>query len=146
MTGGPGSGKTTQLNELEKIIHSENKNWTLYPEVSRELQTRTNPETGELMFNPSTDPNSFTKAILGQRIADFRNAALNTVNIFDRGLVDSLAYCNAYKCDQSTYLTQLCQTLKYDMIFYFPFWADIYKQDQGRSEDIDQAKNISNII
>ena len=148
MTGGPGSGKTTQLEALEKLIISQNlqQKWIMHPEVSRELQEQKDPITKERIFNPATDPNTFTQAILRHRIQDYNNAIHNAINIYDRGLIDSLAYCRAYECPGQEQLIELCQANQYDLVLFFPFWEDIYVQDTGRCENNQQALFISNKI
>jgi predicted ATPase len=146
LTGGPGSGKTTQLESLEEYITSQNLNWMIHPEVSRGLQELQNPFTKEKVYDPANDPNTFTQAILVQRIEDFKKALLNTVNIYDRGLIDSLAYCKAYNCTEIQDLIDLCKENQYDLVIFFPFWNEIYTQDEGRCENNSQAKHISEVI
>jgi len=146
LTGGPGSGKTTQLESLEAYITTQNLNWIIHPEVSRGLQELQNPFTKEKVYDPANDPNTFTHAILGQRVADFKKALLNTVNIYDRGLIDSLAYCKAYNCTEIQNLIDLCKENQYDLVIFFPFWSEIYTQDEGRCENNSQAKHISEVI
>ena len=146
LTGGPGSGKTTQINHLEDNRKHAEHTYELIPEVSRQLQKIIDPSTQKPLYNPSQDPNAFTNAILEHRISDYNKAEDSKIYLYDRGLIDSLAYCAAYNCSNQERLFQLCQTHPYDLVIFFPFWPEIYQQDDGRCETFEQAQNISNHI
>ena len=146
LTGAIGGGKTTQMERLINSLRRKDEPWKIFPEISRELQTLINPETKEPVYNPSQDPNTFTNAILERRIDDYDFAVQNRINIYDRGLIDSLAFCRAYGGKNEDQLLQLCQQKPYDLIIFFPFWEEIYEQDDGRCETPTQAKYISNHI
>ena len=124
---------------------TENK-CKVIPEVSRQLQRLIDPNTNKPLFNPSQAPNTFTNAILEHRIADYNGAEDSMIYLYDRGLIDSLAYCSAYNCSNQQKLFTLCQENPYDLVIFFPSWPEIYRRDNGRCETAPQAQNISNHI
>ena len=113
----------------------------------------TDPLTGDLLYDPASRPQEFTKAILARRILDIKEAKNSQlISILDRSLIDSLGYYDAFR-DQNTdqtndlnrnKLVKLCLKYQADLIFFFPFWPEIYVTDDGRCEDPKLAQHISN--
>ena len=163
LSGAPGGGKTTIVKLLEdssqhskistsQIYQAYQSQLEIIPEVSRELQTLTDPLTGDLLYDPASRPQEFTKAILAKRILDIQKAKKSQlISILDRSLIDSLGYYDAFR-DQSIQpthdstrnaLIEFCKLYTPDLIFFFPFWPEIYVKDEGRCEKPELAKHIS---
>ena len=134
LTGGPCSGKTSVLNNLQKI----NPEWNYHNEIAREL--------GKTM-DPVNKPQEFTKAIYDGRINQYNSPA--PISIYDRGLIDCAAYELYFGGNQSAHLgkyIETCASHPYEMVFFMPHWPEIYKQDSERFETEQQSKHIAESI
>ena len=164
LSGAPGGGKTTIVDLLEnpnqessistpQIYQPYQSQLEIISEVSRELQTLSDPLTGNLLYDPANRPQQFTEAILAKRILDIKQAKNSQlISVLDRSLIDSLGYYDAFR-DQRIHptndstrntLVELCKIYTPDLIFFFPFWPEIYVTDEGRCEDPKLAQHISN--
>lgn len=134
LTGGPCSGKTSILNNLQR----NNPEWNYHSEIAREL--------GKTM-DPVNKPKEFTRAIYDGRINQYNSNA--PVSIYDRGLIDCAAY-ELYFCGKDSenfqkYL-ETCKSHQYEMVFFMPHWPEIYKQDSERFETEQQASMVAESI
>lgn len=133
--GGPGTGKTSVINELK------NRNYTCFDEVSREIIQQAQQEGIEQLF--LTDPLLFSQKLLEGRIKQFDEAEkINEPVFIDRGIPDVTAYMD-FKGD--TYPEEFLQANKkytYDQTFIFPIWEEIYQSDNERYENLEQAIEI----
>ncbi|RFN58434.1 AAA family ATPase [Marixanthomonas ophiurae] len=136
ITGGPGTGKTTLINELEKKGHS------CLHEVSREVIKKAQKEGIEQLF--LTNPILFSERLLEGRLQQFNEAeSYNGALLFyDRGLPDVTAYMDYFGTTYSEIFTKSCMDNQYDTVFLLPPWKKIYKQDNERYENFEEAKKI----
>lgn len=136
LTGGPGTGKTTILSELEK------RGYICFPEVSREIILEAQKEGIDQLF--LTKPDEFNKKLLTGRISQFNNCVtIESEYIFlDRGLPDIIAYNNYIEVDSSPEVITAVTDFIYDFVFVFPPWKKIYKNDNERYESFDEAQKI----
>jgi predicted ATPase len=137
-TGGPGSGKTTIIEKLEKLgykIISEPARTLIahYDEHSPELHPKLSKENRKL----------FQKAIENKNYADFK---ANEYGFFDRSALDEVGYRSRFKIPISEELDTFCKDNRYDMVFFFPFWKEIYKTDSVRHETPAEAETVSKFI
>ena len=137
LSGAPGGGKTTIVKLLEdsnqeskiptpQMYQPYQSQLEIIPEVSRELQTLTDPLTGDLLYDPANRPQQFTEAILAKRIIDIKKAKKSQlISILDRSLVDSLGYYDAFR-DQNIHISNdstrktlidLCRLYTPDLVF-----------------------------
>ena len=65
---------------------------------------------------------------------------------FDRGIPDVTAYMDYKETPYPERFTITNETYKYDLIFYFPVWKDIYKQDNERYESYEEALEIHEFL
>jgi len=137
LIGGPGTGKTSVINQLSA------QNYHVLPEVSREVTLEARKQGIEQLF--LTDPHAFSDRLLSGRINQYKNA-VSGVNFYDRGIPDVPAY-HRFTGDliPEPYI-KACTDYKYDTCLFFPVWEEIYQQDNERYEDIDTAKKLSTII
>jgi len=130
ITGGPGFGKTTLLKELE------GRGFKVCPEEARELID------GILDF-----PKDFEQKIAGLRLRFLLSINPEKIAFADRGLPDQIAY-SWYKSKQpSSFIEDLVSSNKYaPIVFVTPPWENIYRKDEIRKENFDEACQIHNYI
>ncbi|WP_452223526.1 AAA family ATPase [Lacinutrix chionoecetis] len=136
ITGGPGSGKTSIINELIK------RGFTCSEEVSREIILKARENGIEQLF--LTNPIQFSELLLKGRIKQY-NEALESNNEFvflDRGIPDIPAYMDFKGDVYPDFFNKACIEHKYDRIFILAPWQDIFTNDNERYESFDQALEI----
>ncbi|MEK6450676.1 MULTISPECIES: AAA family ATPase [Myroides] len=134
--GGPGSGKTTLINELTK------KGYICYPEISREVTKQAQQKGIDQLF--LTEPLLFSQLLLEGRIKQHKEAICEKSNIvfIDRGIPDVLAYMH-YKGDNyPESFDAACKEHMYHQIFLLPPWENIYISDEQRYESFQEASEI----
>lgn len=140
ITGGPGTGKTSIINELKS------RGFTCLEEISRQVTLKAR-ETGiEQLF--LTDPLLFSKLLLEGRTNQFYEASLlESEHIFlDRGIPDVIAYMDYARTDYPESFITSCETNLYNHIFILSPWQDIYVSDNERYENFDQAIEIHEFL
>jgi len=137
ITGGPGTGKTTLLNELEKKGHLiiEEKARKV---IKDQLELGTN-------YVPWLDILSFSELVLKEILADKGHGE---VVFFDRGIPDILAYLRNGNVtfNEDIYSSGMKEMNYQSKIFFLPFWKDIYVTDEERKESLEEAERIGNKI
>ncbi|MAN27554.1 MULTISPECIES: AAA family ATPase [Mesonia] len=133
--GGPGTGKTSVLNELAK------RGYHCLPEVSREIIQQAQKEGIEQLF--LTQPLLFSEKLLEGRIRQFHEAEEISAPVFiDRGIPDVTAYMDFKKEKYPDSFIEANKNYKYDQAFILPIWDEIYESDTERYENLQQAKDI----
>ncbi len=140
ITGGPGSGKTTLINTLQK------QGFSCLPEISRQITLEAQQQGIEQLF--LEDPILFSKKLLEGRLAQYNDAKnhLPPFLFFDRGLPDVTAYMNFFNTSYPQYFSKTCKENKYDAVFILPPWKEIYKQDNERYETYEEAVKIHDYL
>ncbi len=138
--GGPGTGKSTVLNELKKLGH------TCMPEISREVTLQAQKEGIDQLF--LTKPLLFSEKLLEGREKQYINADASTANIvfFDRGIPSVHAYMRYFKTEYPEVFLQKSTTYKYTKIFQFLPWKEIYTSDNERYETYEESVVISSFL
>ncbi len=136
LTGGPSTGKTTLINELERL-----GNKCLY-EISRTIILEAQQEGIEQLF--LEDPLLFSQRLLDGRIDQFNEAIAHpTEAVFiDRGIPDILAYMEYANSQCPDDFAMACNTYQYDQVFVLPPWEKIHITDNERYESFEQAQKI----
>jgi predicted ATPase len=135
LIGGPSSGKTTLINELEK------NGFICYPEISREVTSKAREKGIEQLF--LTEPLLFSEMLLEGRVNQFLNAQKENTTVFiDRGIPDIVAYMDFIGDKYPEKFTEACANYRYDKIFLLPPWEEIYTSDAERYETYDEALKI----
>lgn len=137
LIGGPGSGKTTLIQAIEK------KGITVHHEISREITLKAREHGVEQLF--LEDPLAFSNELLQRRIQQFQDSQ-NGINFYDRGIPDVPAY-HKFTGDPipESYLAA-CNNYRYDLVFFLPPWKEIYQSDNERYESYDQAVAIGKTL
>lgn len=147
ITGGPGTGKTSVINELK------NRGYYCFEEIIRTLTTEAKKESNASLHisNPIAfvnDPYHFNTRLLNGRVEQFvQSKVLNhEKSFFDRGIPDVLAYMDFFDQPYDDVFIDACTIHKYTHIFILPPWEDIYTSDNERFETFDEAVKIHDCL
>lgn len=140
ITGGPGTGKSSIINELIK------RDFTCFEEVSRQVTLDARKDGIEQLF--LTKPLMFSERLLDARIQQFNDAeSVDSETVFlDRGLPDVLAYMDYAKSVYPKYFIEACETHQYDKVFVLSPWQEIFVSDNERYENFNQAVEIHHAL
>jgi len=134
LTGGPGSGKTSVIENLSDM------GYKIFPEPARTLIDHYKLHSPELLPAISKENRvAFAKAIEDISIKSYLE---NTVGFYDRSILDEIGYRMRYNVEISSELEKAAKELRYTTVFIFPFWPEIFKNDDVRHETADEAKII----
>jgi len=143
ITGSPGTGKTSIINELKR------NNFHCFEEIIRRLtlEAKKEGDTSSHISNPIafvSDPKLFNTNLLNGRIEQFRQATSlkKPLSFFDRGIPDVLAYMNFFDQIVEEEFINACRTNLYDHVFLLPPWETIYTSDNERLETFEESKEI----
>ncbi|MFD0990971.1 AAA family ATPase [Mariniflexile jejuense] len=136
ITGGPGTGKSTLINQLIK------NGYTCLEEISRQIILDAQKKGTEQLF--LTEPLLFSKLLLKGRIQQFEQANYlqSEITFFDRGVHDVLAYMNYIGNTYPKHFVEACENAVYDTVFILKPWEEIYISDNERYENFNQAQAI----
>ncbi|MDA7810251.1 ATP-binding protein [Flavobacteriaceae bacterium] len=134
ITGGPGSGKTSLINEFKK------RNFNCEHEIVRLLTIKGKKEGFDQVF--LKNPLNFTKTLLDLRISQYNKKPKSQITFYDRGVHDTLAYLNFVKAKIDFNLIEKCKLIKYDLAFILPPWEEIYQKDDCRYENFEESTKI----
>ncbi len=135
--GGPGTGKSTVLNELiSRGFHCK-------PEISREVTIMAQKKGIDQLF--LTDPLLFSKLLLEGREQQYLEAdnSNDKIVFFDRGIPDAHAYMNYSNTEYPSYFIEKSTTYKYQKVFMLPPWKEIFVSDNERYESFEIAVEIN---
>lgn len=136
ITGGPGTGKSTLINNLIK------NGYTCLEEISRQVILDSQKKGIDQLF--LTNPLLFSELLLKGREKQFIDAEQfeNQTVFFDRGIPDVLAYMDYIGDQYPENFTNSCSLATYDSVFILKPWEAIYTSDNERYESFDQALKI----
>lgn len=136
ITGGPGTGKTSIIRELEAKGH-----YCLH-EISRQITLEAQQKGISQLF--LTEPLLFSEMLLEGRIQQFLDADhFRCDHVFiDRGIPDVVAYMDYFGNDYPRVFSEVCREYVYDKVFLLPPWKEIYVSDNERYENFEQAESI----
>ncbi|MGF1793305.1 AAA family ATPase [Photobacterium profundum] len=128
-TGGPGSGKTTVINELKK------RGYLSSEEVGRRVIHTQVEQGGDAL--PWANKKSFRDLMLKAEVDSYQqNQCEVEWGFFDRGVVDILGYSNLESICLSDQLLNAVSSFQYHQkAFIFPPWESIYTNDSERKQD-----------
>jgi predicted ATPase len=138
ITGGPGTGKSTVINELLQL------NYTCMPEISRKITIDAQKKGIVQMFLKK--PLLFSQLLLEGRVQQYKDAdkKKSTVVFFDRGIPDVHGYMNYLGVDYPKQYKEMSEQHKYTHVFMMPPWQKIYISDNERYESFEQSLAIYN--
>lgn len=133
ITGGPGTGKSSVIKELEA-----QGNICLH-EVSREIIVEAQKQGIEQLFLDK--PLLFSEKLLKARIDQHQQVSeVSEKPIFlDRGIPDVVAYMEYFGSSYPPKFSTACREYQYSSVFLLPPWEEIYLTDNERYETFEQA-------
>ena len=140
LIGGPGTGKSTVLNKLKE------RGFFCFDEVSREVILKAQKKGIEQLF--LTEPLLFSEMLLEGREEQYLNAEKRKESIIflDRGIPDVHAYMNYFKTAYPSLFLEKSKHYKYDLIFHFSPWEEIYITDNERYESFKESMKIDKFL
>jgi predicted ATPase len=138
ITGGPGTGKTSIINELLK------REYNCLEEISRQITLEAQKKGIAQLF--LTEPLLFSDLLLEGRTKQYLSVvnASDPFVFLDRGIPDVVAYLDYMGSSYPKRYNEACSNYKYDHTFILSPWQEIYKSDNERYENFEQAIKIHN--
>jgi predicted ATPase len=136
ITGGPGTGKTSLINELIKRGH------TCLEEISRQVILDARKDGVEQLF--LTKPLLFSERLLEGRMKQYQQAEnmIQDPVFMDRGVPDVLAYMDYANESYPDHFVEACKTCQYQQVYVLAPWQEIFISDGERYENFEQAVKI----
>jgi predicted ATPase len=134
ISGGPGSGKTTVLQELAR------RGYPVASEVARQIIQEQVQSDG--MALPWRDREAYTVLMLERSIVSYlANTPASRPTFSDRGIPDALCYARLIGFSREHFILDACRQYRYaPLVFLAPPWKEIYKTDSERKQDIAEAE------
>lgn len=132
-SGGPGAGKTTVIEQLEREGHRT------VPEMARTIVRHQNAIGSNATHYG--DRIRYTQLMLEKSIQDYeQHLTIDEPIYFDRGLPDLYCYNEEFCGGVLPAVQQAIEQYRYNpVVFIFPPWPEIYCHDTERKQDFDEA-------
>ncbi|REA60622.1 hypothetical protein DSL64_13845 [Dyadobacter luteus] len=140
ITGGPGSGKSTLIDQLSLKGHH------CVPEVSRVLIQEEVANGGSCL--PWINLKCFADLVLERMVFDYNcNLQVGAASFFDRGIPDIIAYLQVGGIPVGKNFYQASENYRYhDIVFVGPPWKEIYVNDEERWQTFEESTILHNAI
>ena len=139
ITGGPSTGKSTLVSELEyNGLHC-------FHEISRELTQKMRKKGFDQFFLKK--PIDFSKELFKLRLKQYK-LKIHSCKfvVYDRGPIDVIAYLNYKGIVIPGELLSKSKKISYDYIFILRPWKEIYVNDSERYETFEECLIINKFI
>ncbi|OYR10943.1 AAA family ATPase [Brucella grignonensis] len=133
ISGGPGSGKSTLIDALEK------QGFSRTVEAGRAIIQDQAAIGGTRL--PWADRSLFAELMLSWEMRSHKAAqALDDPVFFDRGVPDVIGYLKLCKLPVPPHMYEAAKVIQYNRtVFLAPPWPEIFGQDAERKQDFDEA-------
>ncbi|MHC1548490.1 AAA family ATPase [Phyllobacterium sp. K27] len=133
LTGGPGSGKTTLIEELKQRTHAASV------EAGRAIIQHQMSIRGPAL--PWKDPALFAELMLSWELRSYDIAKdMEGTVFFDRGIPDVAGYLQLSKLPVPTHVKEAGEQYRYNpLAFILPPWEEIFEQDKERKQTFEDA-------
>lgn len=140
LTGGPGSGKTTLIEALREAGCKSSI------EAGRGIIQQQMAISGPAL--PWLDPALFAETMLSWEMRSHAIAkSEDGIVFFDRGVPDIAGYLKLTKLPVPEHIEKAARLLRYNrMVFVLPPWPEIYRQDNERKQDLDEARRTCEAV
>lgn len=134
ISGGPGSGKSTLIDALEK------QGFARSVEAGRAIIQHQVEIGGKAL--PWADRALFAELMLSWEMRSYDLASNNEgLVFFDRGVPDVIGYLTLCGLPVPEHIREAASTIRYNRtVFLAPPWAEIFGQDAERKQDFNEAK------
>ena len=134
LTGGPGSGKSTLINEFK------NRGYSCSIEAGRAIIQDQKRIEGSAL--PWLDPSAFAELMLNWELHSWHDATdTKELYFYDRGIPDIAGYLQLCDFPIPKHLNNAINMFRYsNIVFITPPWRDIYKQDEERKQSFSEAE------
>lgn len=126
ITGGPSTGKTTLLDELEK------HGFTVVPEAARTLIDRA-IQSGQTVETLRKDEQKFQEDVAQLKFEIEQNLDPTTPTFFDRGMQDTLAYLEQNNLPTKPWIYDYMRRSSYEKVFILESLGT-FEEDYARTE------------
>ena len=135
VSGGPGSGKTTVLEELAS------RGYRFAPEVARQIIQQEVQSSGTAL--PWGDREAYIRLMLKRSVESYLLHTPATRPTFsDRGIPDTLCYARLTSMANQESILDACRQYRYaSLVFIAPPWKEIYETDNERKQDFAEAES-----
>lgn len=133
LTGGPGAGKTSVLNQLASL------GFPVVEEGGRKI----------LQIHGKKSEEDFTYKMLIHAVDTYHKALKNSYEIvfFDRSMIDVISYARLKNIALPSFIQEIIPKIIYETtVFIFPPWEEIYINDEERLQTYDEAIETYNMI
>lgn len=138
ITGGPSTGKSTLLKELESL------GYTTLPEAARTVIDRA-IATGKTVNELRANEAKFQLDVLKHKQEIERDHARDTLTFFDRGMHDTLAYLELINEKIDNAVIDAVKKSKYKKVFLLDPLS-IYESDYARTETQEEALKLNALL
>lgn len=139
LTGAPGTGKTSIINELKR------RGFYCINENSREIIADQIINGGEIL--PWKNQIAFENKIANTRTQQYLDSPEDCICFFDRSSLDCIAYLKLNNLKATSQIIKNIKQCNFNTtVFYTPIWKEIYVNDSERKENIEKAITIENSI
>lgn len=133
ITGAPGTGKTSIINELKK------REFNCIDENARQIISKNISAKAEII--------ACENIIANMRTQEYLSSPKECVCFFDRSVLDCIAYLKINNLNTTPEIIKNIKLCAFNTnVFYTPIWEEIYTTDDERKENIIQAREIENFI
>ncbi|WDF61929.1 AAA family ATPase [Flavobacterium sp. KACC 22758] len=135
ITGGPGVGKTTLIDELAKY------NFKVVQEDARKIIKQQLTVSGEGL--PWKNKELYAELMFNASVRSYDEVDLegSMPFFFDRGILDSICYMKMENIPISKEKNEISKKYAYNKkVFILPPWKEIYKTDDERKQSWDEAQ------
>jgi predicted ATPase len=140
LTGGPGAGKSTLIDQLRGA------GFTAMPEAGRSIIREQAAISGPAL--PWVDPVLYAETILSWDIRSYRMAEQTAGPVFfDRGVTDAVAAFGQLALPVPGHVHDAALTYRYSpLVFIAPPWPEIYAQDTERKQSLEEAERTHDAL
>lgn len=136
ITGGPGVGKTTLINELN------NYGYQTVQECARKIIKEQIKTKGEGL--PWKNKGLYAKLMFEASLESYDNINVGILSdfiFFDRGILDTICYMKMEHIPISNQIIKIARHYSYNKkVFILPPWKEIYKTDNERKQSWKEAE------
>jgi predicted ATPase len=140
ISGGPGAGKTTVLQEIES------HGFSTVPEVARQIIQEQVQAGGTAL--PWLNRERYTELMLHRSIESYlQHTPALTPTFCDRGIPDTLCYARLIQLPEMESIRSACEQFRYASVaFLAPPWKEIYSTDAERKQEFEEAERTFHMM